>query len=182
MHHICHSLWVLPLISIMNNNIQIRRMQPADVEACAAMMASTPLWQRYGVTQASAAARIASGFASGVDMFVAVDALQWPEMAPPIGFVLTVVHGAFNRSGYIQTLAVSAGQRGTGVGQLLLEAAEKHLGQTAPDVLLLCADFNYDAQRFYQRHGYARIGQLSDYVVAGVAELVYRKRLQTIAG
>jgi len=41
----------------------------------------------------------------------------------------------------------------------------------------LCSDFNTDAQRYYEKHGYSRVGAIPDYVVPGITELIYRKRL-----
>ncbi len=92
-----------------------------------------------------------------------------------IGFVWAVRRGAFDRSGYISLLAVESSQRGGGVGVALLTAAEDYL-RPAPDVILLCTDYNTGAQRFYERHGYVRVGVLPDYILSGVAELIYRKR------
>jgi ribosomal protein S18 acetylase RimI-like enzyme len=158
----------------MNSDFHIRRMQPADISVCATIMATTPLWQRYGVTQASAEARLTQGLDSGSDIFVAA---KPAESNVAQGFVWTVVRGAFNRSGYIPLLAVSASQRGTGMGRLLLNEAEKHLGNTATDVFLLCSEFNHEAQRFYERQGYGQVGRLPDYVMIGIAELIYCKRL-----
>jgi ribosomal-protein-alanine N-acetyltransferase len=45
-------------------------------------------------------------------------------------------------------------------------------------MVLLCSDFNTEAQRFYRRAGYEQVGALPDYVVPGVAELIFRKRLR----
>jgi ribosomal protein S18 acetylase RimI-like enzyme len=159
----------------MSHHVHIRRMQSEDISVCAAIMATTPLWQRFGVTHASATARLTQGFDSNADIFVAVDPNE-PLIAQ--GFVWSVIRGAFYRSGYIPLLAVSAVQRGAGVGRLLLETAETHLGHTADDVFLLCSDFNHEAQRFYERQGYSQVGRLPDYIMVGVAELIYCKRLR----
>jgi ribosomal protein S18 acetylase RimI-like enzyme len=149
----------------------IRSMTPDDLSACADLMANAPLWRRYGVTSASARARLADALAGPGMLFVAVDddAL--------LGFVWCVRRGAFARSGYIPLIGVQAGETGRGVGAALLERAEAWLGESSPDVFLTVSDFNTAAQRFYQRHGYAQVGALPDYVIDGVTELVYWKRL-----
>ena len=92
-----------------------------------------------------------------------------------IGFVWAVQRGAFDRSGYIPVLGVETSYRSGGIGMALIEAAEEYL-RPASDVVLLCTEFNTDAQRFYERHGYVRVGILPDYIAPGIAELIYRKR------
>jgi ribosomal protein S18 acetylase RimI-like enzyme len=150
-------------------------MTDDDAELCAAIMVATPLWQRYGVTLERAAARLSAGIREGAVMLVAVD----PEARGdnPLGFVWLVLRGAFNRSGYIPLIAVDPDHRGQRIGEQLLATAEQRTRQAASDIFLLCSDFNHDAQRFYERQGYVQVGALPDYILPGVAELIYRKRL-----
>ena len=153
------------------NKLTIHPLTQDDIPACARLMADTPLWVRYGVTLASAQARLESGLAAGATIFVA------DYDGPVAGFVWCIERGAFARSGYISLIGVRPGLTGGGVGAGLLAYAETFLGCTSPDVFLTVSDFNQDAQRFYQKHGYAQVGALPDYVIGGVAELVYWKRL-----
>jgi GNAT superfamily N-acetyltransferase len=69
------------------------------------------------------------------------------------------------------------GHRSTGIGQRLLDAAEEQVRPISRDMFLLCSDFNVGAQRFYIRQGYVQVGALPDYVVPGITELIFRKRL-----
>lgn len=151
----------------------IRPMTADDIEPCAQTIAQAALWQRYNVTLEGARARLFSGLQEQVTLLVADDG-----GGSPLGFVWLSVHGAFDRSGYIRWIAVTANQRNSGVGRRLLGAAEDITRQTSDDIFLLCADFNLDAQRFYVRNGYEQVGALPDYVLVGVAELIYRKRLR----
>ncbi len=150
-------------------------MRPEDIEPCARMIASTPLWQRYGVTPESAAARLQAALRDEAVILVAEEAEN--TGGSPLGFVWLVRRGAFDLSGYIRWIVVSSAHRSSGVGRQLLLAAEENIRQTARDIFLLCSDFNLDAQRFYERNGYTRVGALPDYILPGVAELLYRKRL-----
>ncbi|MCC7447040.1 MAG: GNAT family N-acetyltransferase [Anaerolineae bacterium] len=153
--------------------VTIRPMTAADIEPCATLMAKSPLWQRYGVTVASASARFESALRDGGIILVADGGDN-----QPLGFIWVVLRGAFNRSGYIPLIGVNAHQRGGGIGQQLLDAAEDRARQTAiHDMFLLCSDFNVDAQRFYQRQGYAQVGAIPDYVIPGITELIFHKRL-----
>jgi [ribosomal protein S18]-alanine N-acetyltransferase len=148
----------------------IRPLLSGDVPALARLMAGDPLWQRYGVTEEAAARRLREGFAAGATIAVAeID-------GEPVGFVWYVARGAFNRSGYIMLIGVQGDARGTGVGRALMEQAEGALFAHSADVFLLVSDFNQAAQAFYGRLGYEQVGMIPDYVVPGVAELVFRKR------
>lgn len=45
-------------------------------------------------------------------------------------------------------------------------------------LFLLTTEWNSGAQRFYERHGYALVGRLPDYVRPGFCELLYWKALR----
>jgi ribosomal protein S18 acetylase RimI-like enzyme len=49
-------------------------------------------------------------------------------------------------------------------------------------VFLLVATWNAGARRFYERRGYQRIGEITDYLRRGITEVVYRKSLGPIQG
>jgi hypothetical protein len=49
---------------------------------------------------------------------------------------------------------------------------------SSSDLFLLVADFNTDAQQFYQRRGYEQVGAIPAYVLPDVTELIYRKRVR----
>jgi ribosomal protein S18 acetylase RimI-like enzyme len=150
--------------------LSIRPLAPADIADIVRWVAATPLWQRYSVTKASFAERLAKGLASGATIFVA-------EHAGTVsGFVWLVERGAFNRSAYIQLIGVRPETRGGGVGRALMEFAEAHA--SSREMFLLVSDFNLDAQRFYARLGYRQVGRLDDYIVPGVSELVFCKRVK----
>jgi len=153
----------------------IRPLAPDDVPALARLMAGDPLWQRYGVTEESAARRLCEGFAAGATIAGATIAVA--EIAgEPAGFVWYVERGAFNRSGYIMLIGVQGDARGAGVGRALMQHAEAALFVQAADIFLLVSDFNTAAQAFYGRLGYEHVGTIPDYVVPGISELIFRKR------
>ena len=157
-------------------NVLIRPMQPPDVAPCAAIISSTLLWQRYGVTPQSAVDTLSAALTGDGVLLVATLADD-PDPDAARGFVWIAPRGAFGRSGYIRWIAVDETRRGTGIGLVLLTAAEAYVRQIATDIFLVCADYNVDAQRFYDRNGYTQVGIIPDYAVPGVAELIYRKRL-----
>jgi ribosomal protein S18 acetylase RimI-like enzyme len=151
----------------------IRSMQPTDIPACASLMANSPLWQRYQVTEASAARRFEHGLATQATICVAETA------DGPAGFVWYETLGAFCRSGYIMLIGVDAAHHQRGIGRVLMEHAEAQMYPVVEDIFLLVSDFNDTAQRFYQRLGYRQVGAIPDYVRPGITELIYHKHSQT---
>jgi len=59
----------------------------------------------------------------------------------------------------------------------LLTAFENACAKHSRNAFLLVSDFNHDAQRFYVRHGYIRVGRIPGLVHADIDEEIYWKRL-----
>lgn len=136
----------------------------------AQLMADSPLWQRYGVTVASATARFDLGLANAATIAVA-------EVGDAVaGFVWYVRRGVFQRSGYVMLIGVAAPYQGHRIGHALLEHAEAVMFQDNDAVFLLVSDFNLSAQRFYAQRGYQQVGAIPDYVMPGISELLFCKR------
>jgi ribosomal protein S18 acetylase RimI-like enzyme len=153
-------------------------MRADDVEPCARIVATDPLWRRYGMTLGGArrALRRAAirGTAAG-EIAVARAGRR------PLGFVWFRREGTFHHSGYVRWIAVAPDARGRGVGARLMRYAEARIFEVGPNVFLLVSDFNRAAQAFYRKLGYTEVGALRDYVVRGVTERVYRKTRAPIA-
>ncbi|MDQ7801649.1 MAG: GNAT family N-acetyltransferase [Armatimonadota bacterium] len=149
--------------------VRIRAARSADVTACARIVASEPLWQRYGISQRRAAAMIRAAVRAGEPVLVAV------RGAEVLGFVWFQLRGTFVHSGYVRWIATARSARGQGVGRLLLRTAEERILRHGPNVFLLVSRFNRRAQRFYRMMGYERVGMLRDYVRQGLDEWIYRK-------
>jgi ribosomal protein S18 acetylase RimI-like enzyme len=151
--------------------IKINFIQPADIPACVQIMLANPLWDRYGVTAASAEKMFNRALAANATILTAT--LE-NEIA---GFVWYVTHGAWDRSGYIRLIGVSPHHQGKRVGEDLMRAAEEQMAEKVSDVFLLVSDFNTGAQHFYQRLGYTQVGSIPAYVQPGIAELIFFKPL-----
>jgi ribosomal protein S18 acetylase RimI-like enzyme len=149
----------------------IRPLIESDIAPLARLMAATSLWQRYNITEASAVKQLSDELAGGATIAAA-------ELdGKPVGFIWYIQRGAFNRSGYIRLIGVRQDVRGRGIGQALMEQAESVLFADSPDVFLLVSDFNLDAQEFYARLGFQQVGAIPDYVIPGITELIFHKRL-----
>lgn len=89
------------------------------------------------------------------------------------GFLILDLRGPF--TGYIQTVCVEPSRRGLGVGTRLLQWAEQRIGKESPNVFLCVSSFNVEARRLYERLGYELVGTLTDYLVPGFDEHLFRK-------
>lgn len=157
--------------------ITIRPMERDDIPAIAAWMVTIPLWQRYGLQPDRAAAQLEQGMAANDLLLVADVRVEDEPDARACGFVWCLPRGVFGLSPYIKLIGIQPGQSGLGIGGRLLDEVERRVTETSRDLFLLVSDFNLDAQRFYERHGFERIGAIPAYVVPDVAEVLYRKRL-----
>ncbi len=149
--------------------IHIRILRPTDIPACATIVASGPVWRRYGISlrRAHQLLRRAHGRQEG--LYVAIADGQ------VVGFIWFLLRGTFAHSGYIRWIGVTAPARRKGVGTALMAFAETQILRRGPNVFLLVSAFNRLAQRFYRQRGYKLVGRLADYVVPGLTELLYRK-------
>ncbi len=94
----------------------------------------------------------------------------------PVGFVRIHPRGVAG-SPYVASIAVAAEARSEGVGKALLDAAEM-LYPKARYIFLCVSSFNPRARTLYERHGYALVGELPDYVIDGASEHLMAKRLR----
>ena len=97
----------------------------------------------------------------------------------PCGLAWIVPKGSFNRSPYLRLLVVHPKFTSKGVGTLLMLQVESQVKIDCRDLFILVSDFNVDAQSFYQQMGYLKVGEIADYVVPGVSELIFRKSFKS---
>jgi ribosomal protein S18 acetylase RimI-like enzyme len=147
----------------------IRPATPEDLPALATALAPLPLFQSYGLDAATLAVRFQGALERGEGLLLATDD------SGPVGVCWFLTRGTFGTGAYLRTLAIREDRHGSGLGARLLAAYEAGCGAPTGGYFLLTSDFNTGAQRFYQRHGYRQVGQLPDFAVPGVSELVFWK-------
>jgi [ribosomal protein S18]-alanine N-acetyltransferase len=88
-----------------------------------------------------------------------------------------VIHtkGAF--SGYLKSIAVKPGLRGQKLGEQMIKFIENEIFPTYKNLFLCVSSFNTEAQKFYLKLGYEKIGELKDYLVKGHDEILMRKTI-----
>jgi [ribosomal protein S18]-alanine N-acetyltransferase len=97
-----------------------------------------------------------------------------------VGFLILNLRGAF--VGCIQTVCVAPGSRDYGFGRQLIAFAEERIFREHPNVFMCVSSFNQSARRLYERLGYAVVGELTDFIVAGHAEILLRKTHGPLVG
>jgi GNAT superfamily N-acetyltransferase len=150
----------------------LRPAAAADLPPLAAGLARLPLMVRYGRDARRLEADLAGALRRG-------DGLLLAEAEGRLaGLAWYLRDGSFGLGGYLKLMAVLPEAQDQGAGRALLTAFEAEVAAVSAHGFLLCSDFNQAAQRFYERHGWSRVGALPALVLADVAELIYWKRLR----
>jgi ribosomal protein S18 acetylase RimI-like enzyme len=149
----------------MPEQIQISVATQSEMLWCAQVMATTDPWLAYKLSVERCA---------GI--------LRWPGSTlyvartnEPVGCLLLHPRG-FLGCPYIAVVAVVPGLRSRGIGTQLLKFAEANFSGSR-HVYLCVSSFNVRAMRFYELHGYARVGELPNFIADGFSEFLMQKRL-----
>lgn len=145
--------------------MNIRALAGDDEAAvCAGLMSGTDPWITLGRGY-EASLRIIKD--QSREVYVATDE------SGIAGFLILCMVGAF--IGYIQTVVVAPDRRGKGIGSQLVGFAENRIFGHSPNVFLCVSSFNTRARPLYERLGYEYVGELTNYIVTGHSELLFRK-------
>jgi len=143
----------------------------AEIEACARMTADSEPWLSLGYDVAAARRAL-----SAPERELHVAAVE----GRVAGYVLLNLTGPF--AGYIQSICVAPGLRSRGVGRRLVQHAEARVFADHANLFICVSDVNAGARRFYERLGYAAVGELKDYLVRGHSEILLRKSIAPLLG
>ena len=145
--------------------MKIRALATDDEAAqCARLMAGSDPWITLGRGYEASLQRIKD---PSREVYVAIDE------SSVTGCLILCMVGAF--VGYLQTVIVAPDAQGKGIGSQLVEFAEDRIFKESPNAFLCVSSFNSGARRLYERLGYRYVGELSDYIVRGHSELLFRK-------
>ncbi len=137
-----------------------------DIKLCAEIMAASDPWKAFKYSVDECVPKIASG--------------KWLKLAKHegkiIGFISYKPEGIAAMS-YISFLCIVPEYRGQGIGAKLLKYAEDHIFSYDHNALLFVTSFNTDAIRFYEKSGYVKVGEITDYNFKGAHEYLYRKTI-----
>ena len=149
----------------MATEVTIRRLaSTGEADQCARLMATADPWITLGRDYDSSLRVIKD---PSREVYVAEDD------AGLAGFIILCMTGAF--IGYIQTVLVAPDRQGKGIGSQLVAFAEDRIFAESPNTFLCVSSFNPRARQLYERLGYQYVGELTDYIVRGHSELLFRK-------
>ena len=158
-----------------STDIRIVELHPAYLDECVEIMAGSDPW----ITLAFTRNRARAFFKRHISLGQCFLSLQDGKVT---GFIVFYVKEAFPLGGYVKAIGVHVRHRRQGIGRRLMRFAESRILKQWPNVFLLVSDFNTDAQSFYEKLGYSKIGRISDALVRGHAELIYRKTIGPCEG
>ncbi|MCI0523138.1 MAG: GNAT family N-acetyltransferase [Bacteroidales bacterium] len=135
-----------------------------DFKVCALMMSATDPWITLGMDYEICLTAFEGSFR---EVHIVSDN---GEIA---GFAILQLSGSF--SGYIQTICVSEGYRGKGVGTALLSYCEERILKISPNIFICVSSFNTRARKLYESFGFRLVGKLDNFLKEGFSELLLRK-------
>ena len=155
----------------MEINIQLAKKGQA--RECLLCVKDSDLWDEYFKANASLKF-ILEDMISEKQIYVASN-----KNDRCIGFMGIINNGCFRIFTYLAILAVKKKYRNKGIGKALLNKFEDIGFKREERVFILVSDFNQSAQKFYQKLGYKKVGNIPDLFKLGVSEdlLVKYKKL-----
>jgi ribosomal protein S18 acetylase RimI-like enzyme len=153
-----------------DGGLEVGAARRDEIDALAGLLEGHPIFARYALETPAVARSLAGAQDVGESVIVA------RRSGRAVGFAWWSPRGAFARSPYLRLLVVAAHASGSGAGAALMRAVESAAFADARDLFLLVTRENAHARRFYARRGFVEVGEIHDYVVPGVDEIVMRKR------
>jgi len=153
---------------------RIVRARTEHIRPMAALMARSPLLRRYHLTERGAKASLAEALRERDLVLAAVDGRT------VVGLAWLIMTRALDHAAYLRLLLVSEDRQSRGLGAALLARAEREArASRCRHFVLLVTRTNRRARSFYERHGYAHVGDLAGFVRRGIAESLYLKSWRT---
>lgn len=148
------------------DNLIIRATLSSDIPHIAKILSTSDAWTCYGITYEIAKQLLET---MPDDSFVAVIDNDI------VGFITLRIDGVGNIGSYIRMVVVAEPYRGKSIGSKLVEYISNIAFQKTQNLFLICSEGNDMARRFYEKIGFTQVGVLTDLVVKGHHEILYRK-------
>lgn len=153
-------------------SLRLEKCGPTVPEGCEEIFQNSAIYTRY--FQDGRLERSLARAAQAGELYLAYD-----EDGRALGAMKVVMRGFCGLYPYLGLIGVHGDSRGKGVGRFLMEELERlTLESGARRVTLMVSDFNEGGQRFYERLGYWKLGELPNASKEGITELVMVKDLK----
>lgn len=148
-------------------------MTPVDAGYLGVAFAKSEPWSRYPFTADALTAYFEAEEDAAPRYVIAHGSDIENNVAGVLGLRLNWLRGP-----YIQFLGVLPEHQNAGIGaQLLSWISDTSAESGARNLWVAASDFNTNALRFYERHGFTRVATLDGLVQDGIGEILLRKRL-----
>jgi [ribosomal protein S18]-alanine N-acetyltransferase len=149
--------------------LAVRPFAPADIRSCNAIVKQSEPWKTLGERLDFKALQKSRGNRVAAYVCAAGGGIA--------GFIVFTPYPVFGRGGYLRALAVAPAMRKQGVGRQLLHSAEKETSRHCGNFYLCVSSFNREAQSFYRRNGYRRVGSIPGLILPQACEYIFWKPL-----
>ena len=150
--------------------MRIARATARHVVPMARLMAASPLLRRYRVSERGAKASLTEALRERDIVLVAIDGDD------VVGLAWLIPTRVLDRAAYLRLLLVAETHRSRGVGAALLARGEQTVRASGcRHLVMLVTRTNRRARAFYERRGYAHVGDLAGFVRTGITESLYLK-------
>lgn len=153
------------LLGSTATDVTIRAVSNEDLRVCAAMMASSSPWSDFRYSEAECLGKLDI---EKLDIKVVI------VNQVVVGFIAVQLHG-LSSSPMLSLICIRSDMRNLGLGTHLISIVEEEIFRAEKNLFLTVSDFNADAIRLYERLGYTRCGEVTNYNFHGVSELIMRK-------
>jgi ribosomal protein S18 acetylase RimI-like enzyme len=153
------------------SEIILKSGEVQDIEKCLEIYFNEPFFHQYGLTKVGMEKLFYECHTDKNQKFL----IASDKNDRIIGFALFDTKGAFSRCGYLRLIVVDSDARNMRVGESLMTFLENE-NQNSNGFCLLVTSTNLKAQKFYEKLGFEKIGELKNYVRMGLNEFIYFKK------
>jgi ribosomal protein S18 acetylase RimI-like enzyme len=150
---------------------RIREITEKDIPSGAEILAQSEPWISRGETGEALARTLGDTIGHG-HTFVAEEDLL------PAALACFVPDPVIAGGGCLRFIAVRLDKRRRGIGRQLMGFVERKVFSKSPNLYVSISSTNEVAQRFFERLGYRKVGEIPDVYAAGQTEYILRKAWQ----
>lgn len=155
--------------------MDIIKAENKDLEECVHIIFTSELGKIYYPNQDAVYGQMSEGMCAGDKIYAAADSDRNIK-----GIVWYQQKGIFRTFPYLHIIAVKNEFQCQGIGKELLEFFEYNAlcsgyNRLRTKVFLTVGDFNLNAERFYIKNGYSKVGEIDNLYRKNITEKIYMR-------